>query len=61
MRTRACSAAASGSGPTTACAGTRETGEEWFAYGGDFGDQPNDGNFCIDGLVFPGPRARTRA
>ncbi len=28
-------------------------GEEWFAYGGDFGDQPNDGNFCIDGLIFP--------
>ncbi len=28
-------------------------GKEWFAYGGDFGDQPNDGNFCIDGLVFP--------
>jgi beta-galactosidase/beta-glucuronidase len=28
-------------------------GQEWFAYGGDFGDQPNDGNFCIDGLVSP--------
>ncbi len=28
-------------------------GEEWFAYGGDFGDKPNDGNFCIDGLNFP--------
>ncbi|WP_218025571.1 glycoside hydrolase family 2 TIM barrel-domain containing protein [Capsulimonas corticalis] len=28
-------------------------GEEWFAYGGDFGDYPNDGNFCIDGLVGP--------
>ena len=27
--------------------------QEWFAYGGDFGDEPNDGNFCIDGLVFP--------
>lgn len=24
-----------------------------FAYGGDFGDTPNDLNFCIDGLVFP--------
>lgn len=24
-----------------------------FAYGGDFGDVPNDGNFVIDGLVFP--------
>jgi beta-galactosidase/beta-glucuronidase len=28
-------------------------GREWFAYGGDFGDEPNDGNFCIDGLCFP--------
>ncbi|MBS1253649.1 MAG: Beta-galactosidase [Anaerolineales bacterium] len=28
-------------------------GEEWFAYGGDFGDEPNDGNFCINGLVWP--------
>lgn len=27
-------------------------GREWFAYGGDFGDQPNDGNFCIDGMIF---------
>ena len=26
-------------------------GQEYFAYGGDFGDQPNDGNFVIDGLV----------
>jgi beta-galactosidase len=24
-----------------------------FAYGGDFGDTPNDGNFCIDGIVGP--------
>ncbi|MBP7276283.1 MAG: DUF4981 domain-containing protein [Kiritimatiellae bacterium] len=24
-----------------------------FAYGGDFGDQPNDGNFCCNGLVGP--------
>jgi beta-galactosidase/beta-glucuronidase len=29
------------------------SGEEWFAYGGDFGDEPNDGNFRIDGLNFP--------
>ncbi len=26
-------------------------GHEYFAYGGDFGDEPNDGNFVIDGLV----------
>lgn len=24
---------------------------EFVAYGGDFGDQPNDGNFCCDGLI----------
>jgi beta-galactosidase len=30
-----------------------ETGEEWFAYGGDFGDQPNDNSFCINGIIFP--------
>lgn len=29
------------------------TGEEFFAYGGDFGDQPNDGPFCINGLIAP--------
>ncbi|RKN44952.1 glycoside hydrolase family 2 TIM barrel-domain containing protein [Streptomyces hoynatensis] len=28
-------------------------GREYFAYGGDFGDHPHGGNFCIDGLVFP--------
>ncbi|HWV24759.1 MAG TPA: glycoside hydrolase family 2 TIM barrel-domain containing protein [Thermomicrobiales bacterium] len=29
------------------------SGTEWFAYGGDFGDWPNDGHFCIDGLFSP--------
>ena len=24
-----------------------------FLYGGDFGDEPNDGNFCCDGLTYP--------
>ncbi|HSH94621.1 MAG TPA: glycoside hydrolase family 2 TIM barrel-domain containing protein, partial [Roseimicrobium sp.] len=28
-------------------------GVEFYAYGGDFGDEPNDGNFVTDGLVFP--------
>lgn len=28
-------------------------GSEFYAYGGDFGDQPNDGNFVADGLLFP--------
>ncbi|MDG2914933.1 glycoside hydrolase family 2 TIM barrel-domain containing protein [Bisgaard Taxon 10/6] len=26
---------------------------ERMGYGGDFGDTPNDGNFCMDGLVSP--------
>src|SRR5699024_5871432 len=30
-----------------------EGGREWFAYGGDFGDLPNDAQFCIDGIVDP--------
>ena len=30
-----------------------EDGEFYYAYGGDFGDLPNDGNFCVDGLVWP--------
>ena len=28
-------------------------GKQYWAYGGDFGDNPNDGNFCINGLVHP--------
>ena len=32
---------------------TAEDGTTYWAYGGDFGDQPNDGDFCINGLVFP--------
>jgi len=28
-------------------------GKEFWAYGGDFGDDPNDGNFCCNGLVQP--------
>ncbi|WEG11080.1 glycoside hydrolase family 2 TIM barrel-domain containing protein [Pullulanibacillus sp. KACC 23026] len=27
-------------------------GIEYFAYGGDFDDSPNDGNFCGNGLIF---------
>jgi beta-galactosidase len=30
-----------------------EQGKEYWAYGGDFGDEPNDTNFCCDGLVWP--------
>lgn len=30
-----------------------DQGREFYAYGGDFGEYPNDGHFVIDGLVFP--------
>jgi beta-galactosidase len=30
-----------------------ENGRVYWAYGGDFGDEPNDKNFCINGLVWP--------
>lgn len=29
-----------------------KTGERYFAYGGDFGDTPNDGQFVMNGIVF---------
>jgi beta-galactosidase len=29
-----------------------------WAYGGDFGDKPNDGNFCLDGLNWPDRRPK---
>lgn len=34
---------------------TNDEGEEFWAYGGDFGpeDVPSDGNFCLNGLVYP--------
>lgn len=28
-------------------------GTVWYAYGGDYGDTPNDYNFCINGLINP--------
>ena len=28
-------------------------GTEYFAYGGDFGDEINSGNFCLNGVVWP--------
>ncbi len=27
--------------------------DEYFAYGGEFGDRPNDGDFCLNGMVRP--------
>ncbi len=31
----------------------KNTGERYFAYGGDFGDYPNDGLFCMNGVMRP--------
>ena len=33
--------------------GTTPDNRDIFRYGGDFGEFPNDGNFCMDGLVYP--------
>lgn len=33
--------------------GTTPDGKKIYRYGGDFGDAHNDGNFCMDGLVYP--------
>jgi beta-galactosidase len=33
--------------------GSRAHADWFWAYGGDFGDKPNDGHFCCDGLVQP--------
>ncbi|MCI5564830.1 MAG: glycoside hydrolase family 2, partial [Clostridiales bacterium] len=30
-----------------------ENGEKYYAYGGDFGEWPHDGCFCVDGLTYP--------
>jgi len=30
-----------------------EDGEPYYLYGGDFGEEPHSGNFCLDGLLFP--------
>ncbi len=37
---------------------TTPGGEQWFAYGGDFCDDPNDGPFCLNGVVFPDRRCK---
>ncbi len=37
---------------------TLPDGRTHWAYGGDFGDQPNDGNFVTDGLIWPDRRPK---
>ncbi len=35
------------------------SGKKIYAYGGDHGEFPHDGNFCMDGLVYPDRRPHT--
>lgn len=39
--------------------GTSENGKTIYFYGGDHGEIIHDGNFCMDGLVWPDRRAHT--
>ncbi|MBR1638336.1 MAG: hypothetical protein IJ688_03015 [Treponema sp.] len=39
--------------------GKTEDGRIKYGYGGDFGEKHNDGNFCMDGLVYPDRRPHT--
>jgi len=39
--------------------GKTDDGCEKFGYGGDSGEFPHDGNFCMDGLVYPDRRPHT--
>lgn len=40
-------------------AGVAENGKPKFYYGGDSGEALHDGNFCMDGLVYPDRRVHT--
>ena len=39
--------------------GRAENGKEMYFYGGDHGEYPHDGNFCLDGLTYPDRRPHT--
>lgn len=39
--------------------GKAADGRDMYAYGGDSGEFPHDGNFCMDGLVYPDRRIHT--
>ena len=39
--------------------GRAENGKEIYFYGGDHGEEIHDGNFCMDGLVYPDRRPHT--
>ena len=40
-------------------AGEAENGKPKYLYGGDHGEYPHDGNFCVDGLVYPDRKPHT--
>ncbi|MCD8300384.1 MAG: DUF4981 domain-containing protein [Clostridiales bacterium] len=40
-------------------AGKALDGRDKFLYGGDSGEYPDDGNFCMDGMVYPDRRVST--
>lgn len=39
--------------------GKTADGKDMYFYGGDHGEEPHDGNFCMDGLVYPDRRPHT--
>ena len=39
--------------------GQAPNGKPMYWYGGDHGEYPHDGNFCVDGLVYPDRRPHT--
>jgi beta-galactosidase len=39
--------------------GKTPDGRTKYFYGGDFGDTPNNGNYCMDGMVYPDRRPHT--
>ena len=39
--------------------GDNRYGDPHYMYGGDYRDDPSDGNFCVDGLVYPDRRPHT--
>ena len=52
-------AGSSGIGWIKASDAKGSNGKDFWAYGGDFGDKPNDDNFYTNGLVLPtAPRTR---
>lgn len=43
----------------TVYTGKTAAGKETYLYGGDFGEFPHDGNFCMDGLVYANRKPHT--